>query len=63
MKQGCFLTMVAIHLAAIAVLVMILLEVKRCCKVTEGYYLADYYKLRQCRCVPQYDKPTFTKYN
>lgn len=31
--------------------------------VKEGYYLADYYKLRQCRCIPQYDKPTFTDYN
>jgi hypothetical protein len=55
--------MVVIHIAALIVLVMILMEVKKCSRVSEGYSLGEYYKLRQCRCVPQYDKPTFTRYN
>ena len=63
MKKGCFMTMVTIHIAALIVLIMILMEVKKCCRVSEGYSLGEYYKLRQCRCVPQYDKPTFTRYN
>jgi hypothetical protein len=63
MKPVYGVSMIAIHLAILAVLVVIIFEIRAAKKVSEGYYLADYYKLKQCRCVPQYDTPTFTAYN
>lgn len=55
--------LVVLHVAVLAIVSKILYDIHYCKDVKEGYYLGEYYKLRQCRCIPQYDKPTFTSYN
>lgn len=58
-----FIVLIALHLVGIAIVSKILYDIHAHKDVREGYYLGEYYKLRQCRCIPQYDKPTFTNYN
>ncbi len=63
MDRTILYTILVMHIVLIGLAVYIAYTVNSRIPIKEGYYLADYYKLRQCRCIPQYDKPTFTDYN
>lgn len=62
MKTLYLSTIAGMCVVIIALLFVVIYQIRSLKDVKEDYYLADYYKLRQCRCVPQYDNPTFTNY-
>jgi len=46
-----------IHLLILILLIGIgLYMIIRLDKVKEGYYLADYWKIKECKCIPKYDE-------
>jgi hypothetical protein len=55
--------LILFHIVLLTIALSTLYRVIQLEKTKEGYYLGEYYKLKQCRCIPQYDKVQFTNYN
>lgn len=55
--------LILFHIVLLTIALSTLYRVIQLEKTKEEYYLGEYYKLKQCRCIPQYDKVQFTNYN